>query len=126
MGLFFQFHRIPQYNAIKEALRKIEKIKDFFETQTTYHFYSSSIVITYEANLEEILMNKQKNNNNENAEQYLDNYVRVKMVDFAHVLNQNKTIDENYLFGLKKLIYYLRLLLETEYMFKDVRYLSIK
>ena len=106
-------------SALKETIRKLAQIKDFFSKQTTYHFYSSSIVVTYEANLEELI-----ENNRENKQQSLlvDELVRVKMIDFAHVLGDRRCIDHNYLFGLEKLFSYLCRLLEKEYIFKDVRH----
>lgn len=97
------------------------QIKEFFEKQTTYHFYSSSIIIAYEANLEEIL---QMNSENKKQSLIVDEMVRVKMVDFAHVLIDKDSLDENYLFGLTKLIHFLKCLLDVNYSFKEVRILN--
>ena len=117
LAVFFQFHHTPQLSAIRETLRKIRKIRDFFAKQTTYHFYSSSIVVTYESNLEEKV---------KTGSPSVDEFVRVKMVDFAHVLCNKNSIDENYFYGLNRLISYLERLLDENYVFTDVRYLGLK
>jgi len=43
------------------------------------------------------------------------------MADFAHVFPADNSRDENYLYGLNRLIDHLKLLLDAEYTFKDVR-----
>lgn len=55
---------------------------------------------------------------NEGIDNNLGNLVRVSMIDFTHVVDAKNQIDENYLFGLKKLINYLRNLLNNDYKFK--------
>jgi 1D-myo-inositol-tetrakisphosphate 5-kinase/inositol-polyphosphate multikinase len=92
---------------IRETIKKLESIKIWFEKQKTYHFYSSSLIVAYEANLNEI--------------NDVSSLVRVKLIDFAHVFPANDTCDENVLFGLKKLIEYLQKLLQSDYVFKDIR-----
>jgi hypothetical protein len=117
--MFYQFNRTPQLNALKETIQKLSHIKEFFKKQTTYNFYSSSIIITYEANLEAIL---QMNKENKTRSLIVNDLVRVKMVDFAHVvLEKSNSLDENYLFGVEKLISFLRRLLDQNYCFKDVK-----
>ena len=74
--------------------------------QTTYHFYKSSLIIIYDAN---------------QAEATVDNQVKVFMADFDHVFPANDTINENYLYGIERLIDYLKLLLDSTYKFKDIR-----
>ena len=66
--------------------------------------------------------------NSENEKQSLrvDEMVRVKMVDFAHVLEKKDSLDENYLFGLTNLISFLKCLLDDNYTYKDVRHLKVK
>ena len=84
MLIHFKIH------VIKETIKQLEKIKNWFEKQKTYHFYASSILVVYEADQIE--------------ENDLENKVRVKLIDFAHVFPANDTHDENVLFGLKRLI----------------------
>ena len=104
---------MAQIQAIKETIKNIESIRRWFEKQTTYHFYSSSVFVVYESNLEDILI---KNPSFNTASR-----VRTKLIDFAHVFPASNTRDENYLYGLDKLIEHLKHLLKKEYVFKDAR-----
>ena len=115
LGLFFQFDSHPQKRAVVEAIRQINDIKKFFEKQTLYHFYSSSVIVVYEGNLQNLL------NNDKTNQVEVNKLIRVKMVDFAHVIPGKNQVDENYLQGLESLISYLGLLLDPEYVFNDVR-----
>ena len=130
LALYYQFHQTPQIQAIKETIRKFEEIKSWFEKQRTYHFYASSLIVVYEASLEDMInehyKNSTKSNQNElnNNDLMLANHfnsVRIVMADFAHVFPANDTLDLNYLFGLKRLIEHLKLLISPNYNFKDVR-----
>jgi 1D-myo-inositol-tetrakisphosphate 5-kinase/inositol-polyphosphate multikinase len=104
LGLFYQFHELkPQTWAIKQTLEQLEAIRHWFMKQTTYHFYKSSLIIIYDANAT------------------ADNQVKVFMADFDHVFPANDTINENYLYGIERLIEYLKLLLDSTYKFKDIR-----
>ncbi|CAF0933666.1 unnamed protein product [Brachionus calyciflorus] len=133
LALYYQFHQTPQIRAIKETIKKFEEIKLWFEKQRTYHFYSSSLIVIYEAYLEDMINEQLKNSSKEN--QNLDeqnnndlvianhlNSVRIVMADFAHVFPANNNLDSNYLYGLNRLIEHLKLLLSPEYKFKDVRF----
>lgn len=127
LALFYQFHEgKPQIGAIKETLRKFEEIKQWFMKQKTYHFYSSSLIVIYDALSEDTLLpplngheaqddTVGSNNNNNN------NLIRVIMADFAHVFPANNTLDFNYIYGLERLIEHLNLLVQPGYQFKDVR-----
>lgn len=121
LALYYQFHQTPQIYAIKETIRKFEEIKRWFEQQTTYHFYSSSLIVSYEANLAELLQTIQEDK--ASLEQFeISNLVRITMADFAHVFPAvENSLDENYLYGLNRLIEHLNLLLKPDYAFKDVR-----
>ncbi len=135
--MYYQFHQKPQIRAIKETIRKFEEIKLCFEKQTTYHFFSSSIIVIYEAYLEDMLAagengagnggsadtNADNNNNNKNTATTPvgTGHVKIAMADFAHVFPGNGQLDHNYLFGLEKLIEHHKMLLEPGYQFKDVR-----
>ena len=106
--MYYQFHQKPQLEAIKETIKKFKIVKSWFEKQTTYHFYSASLIVIYEGDL-----NETKND--------ISDLVRVKIADFAHVFPANNTHDDNFLFGLNKLIDYLEMLLKPDYKFKDIR-----
>jgi hypothetical protein len=146
LALYFQFHQQPQFKAIKETIIKFEEIKQWFEKQRSYHFYASSLIVIYEANLEDIMNNAKvcyvienkenqfdENNNSFNKNQTtttnttlqncfnLSSCFKIFMADFAHVFPANNTIDRNYLDGLDNLITYLKTLLSSNYKFKDLR-----
>ena len=124
MALYFQFHQTPQLSAIRETIKKFEEIKSLFERQKTYHFYSSSLIVIYEAYLEDNLISMSNNNNNNESSlssPSFVNSVRIVMADFAHVFPANNTLDKNYLYGLNSLIDHLKKLLRPDYVFKDVR-----
>lgn len=108
LALFYQFHSLkPRLNAVKQTIDGLECIQRWFEKQSTYHFYSSSVIVVYNALAE--------------GDATKSTPVRVKMADFAHsfpAANGNR--DENYLFGLNNLIKHLELLTSEEYIFKDV------
>lgn len=69
---------------------KLDHIRRYFQTQKHYHFYSSSVLLAYDA---ETLTNNE------------DTYplVRVSLIDFAHVTPADGQIDINYLQGITNL-----------------------
>jgi len=95
--------RTAQLNAINKSIKAFEPIQEWFSKQTTYHFYSSSVILVYDAELND------------------NNSVRIKIADFAHVFPAENRIDENYLYGLNNLVEHLKVLLQPEYTFNDVR-----
>ena len=105
IALFYQFHQDAQINIIRETIEKLQSFRRWFEKQTTYHFFASSIIIAYNATGKE----------NQNTD------VRIKLVDFAHVFPANDKRDDNFLSGLNAVEKQLNLLLHPEYCFKDVR-----
>jgi len=137
LALYYQFHQRPQIRAIQETIKKFEEVKRWFEKQKTYHFFSSSLIVSYEANLEDMLdMSSDRSltnkiiderdetaiiNNNNNHINQAPNLVRIVMADFAHVFPANNKIDQNYLDGLENLIKYLQVLVDPAYKFRDVR-----
>lgn len=71
------------YGGSEGVLAQLLELKSWFEDQTIYHFYSASVMVMFE---------KGKGR------------ARVKMVDFAHVIEGNGVIDHNFLGGLCSLI----------------------
>lgn len=69
---------------------KLDHIRRYFQTQKHYHFYSSSVLLAYDA---ETLTNNE------------DTYplLRVSLIDFAHVTPADGQIDINYLQGITNL-----------------------
>jgi len=71
---------------IKQYCHQLKAIHDWFENNNLdkWQFISSSLLLVHDCNQSKAI---------------------VKMIDFAHVFT-NKGRDDNYLFGLKKLIQY--------------------
>jgi hypothetical protein len=85
----------------KKALEKLNKIKEWFEEQTMYCFYASSILIIYDGESED-----------DNQE------VLVKMIDFAHTQKSKKKKDDSYLFGLNHLTSTLQDIVDLKLQYK--------
>ncbi|KAL8123157.1 inositol polyphosphate multikinase beta-like [Apium graveolens] len=81
------------YGGPTGILAQLLELKAWFEEQTLFHFYSCSILLMYErgSGLE---------GKNSNA--------KVKLIDFAHVLDGCGVIDHNFLGGLCSLINFIR------------------
>nr|XP_018901630.1 PREDICTED: inositol polyphosphate multikinase-like [Bemisia tabaci]XP_018901631.1 PREDICTED: inositol polyphosphate multikinase-like [Bemisia tabaci]XP_018901632.1 PREDICTED: inositol polyphosphate multikinase-like [Bemisia tabaci] len=88
-------------NLVLTFLKKLERIKRWFETQKNYAFYSSSILLVYDA---DGLTSKSTVD---------DSMVKAVMIDFAHVVEDTNVLDLNYLNGLKNLIEIFRSFLAT-------------
>lgn len=73
-------------------LAQLLQLKEWFEVQTNYHFYSCSLIILYD------------------RESALDGraHPKVKLVDFAHVMDGHSVIDHNFLGGLCSVIKFIR------------------
>ncbi|KAK7325047.1 hypothetical protein VNO77_29088 [Canavalia gladiata] len=74
------------------VLERLLELKNWFEVQTAYHFYSCSVLVVYEKG--------------EAKGKGLGTLV--KLVDFAHVLDGNGVIDFNFLGGLCSLIKFVK------------------
>jgi 1D-myo-inositol-tetrakisphosphate 5-kinase/inositol-polyphosphate multikinase len=139
LALYFQFHEQPQMRVIREAVRKFEEVKGWFEKQRTYHFYASSLIVVYEACWESLMNEMESGNrrrltsgdgesksaaataNDVDLNNNVEPFIKIFMADFAHVFPANNSLDVNYLFGLDKLIEYLKRLLSPDYTFVDMR-----
>ncbi|KAK7405451.1 hypothetical protein VNO78_06754 [Psophocarpus tetragonolobus] len=80
------------------VLDRLLQLKAWFEVQTLYHFYSCSVLIVYEKNL---------NHRNEKGK----GEILVKLVDFAHAVPANGAIDHNFLGGLCSFINFIKQIL---------------
>ena len=75
-------------------VEKLKKVQSLFESQRSFHFYASSLLFVYDAEAVQ--------NNIDSME--LENFVTLKMIDFAHVWPANGELDSNYLKGVNSLI----------------------
>ncbi|KAG1331640.1 inositol polyphosphate multikinase IPK2 [Cocos nucifera] len=81
------------YGGSNGVLAQLLELKAWFEDQTVFHFYSASVLVMYET--EEVEAGRAGGG------------VRVKLVDFAHVMEGNGVIDHNFLGGLCSLIKFI-------------------
>ncbi|XP_054792426.1 inositol polyphosphate multikinase beta-like [Prosopis cineraria] len=80
------------YGGSSGILAQLFELKAWFEVQTIFHFYSSSVLIMFEK--ESVLNGKSPG-------------ATVKLVDFAHVVEGEGVIDHNFLGGLCSLIKFI-------------------
>ncbi|KAH0466667.1 hypothetical protein IEQ34_003905 [Dendrobium chrysotoxum] len=81
------------YGGAEGVLAQLLELKAWFEEQTLFHFYSASILVSYD--------------NDDSEDGRRPNRARVRLVDFAHVLDGNGVIDHNFLGGLCSLIKFI-------------------
>ncbi|KAI3455194.1 hypothetical protein Pfo_011857 [Paulownia fortunei] len=86
------------YGGSTGILSQLLELKAWFEDQTIYHFYSCSILMTFEKELA-------SNGKSPRSE--------IKLVDFAHVFEGRGIIDHNFLGGLCSLIKFISEILTT-------------
>ncbi|XP_061358571.1 inositol polyphosphate multikinase beta [Gastrolobium bilobum] len=77
-----------------EILEQLLELKQWFEVQTIFHFYSCSVLMVYEKEEESVVKGKNSG-------------ALVKLVDFAHVVDAKGAIDHNFLGGLCSLIKFI-------------------
>ena len=92
--IFFNHEQKPPVELIEIAVEKISVILKVFENQKKYKFYSSSLLMAYDA--QAVMKFKAKIINLDD----LKNAVDVRVIDFAHVFEANNERDENFITGL--------------------------
>ncbi|XP_059291679.1 inositol polyphosphate multikinase alpha [Lycium ferocissimum] len=80
------------YGGSTGILSQLLELKAWFEDQTMYHFYSCSILMTFEKGL---------------ALEGQNPGGQIKLIDFAHVIEGRGVIDHNFLGGLCSLIKFI-------------------
>lgn len=76
------------YGGSEGIMNQLMELRNWFERQTYYHFYSSSFLFIYEANSTHVG----------------NMHASVRLVDFAHALPGQESVDENFLQGLNSLL----------------------
>ncbi|CAL5444317.1 unnamed protein product [Camellia sinensis] len=86
------------YGGSTGILAQLLELKAWFEDQTIFHFYSCSVLMTFEKEL---------------ALEGRSSGAEIKLVDFAHVVEGRGVIDHNFLGGLCSLIKFISEILTT-------------
>ena len=84
------------YELAKYFIIKLKEIEAFFEKQTAFHVFGSSLLFIFD-----------KGNSDTVSAQ-------VRLIDFAHAFQTDGKIDENYLFGLRNIRKLFEAFIETE------------
>ena len=79
-------------------VKKLTDILETFELQSQYHIYGCSLLFAYDA----VAVRRFLNGTIEL--EMLEQFVNVKLVDFANVYESNGEKDENFLFGLRNVL----------------------
>ena len=80
----------------KLFVAKLMKVKELFQHQTEYHFFASSLLFVYDADVARTYKEEDGTS--------LKKSVSVKMIDFAHVWPAENKTDKNYIQGVQSLI----------------------
>ncbi|KAL9239818.1 hypothetical protein vseg_014101 [Gypsophila vaccaria] len=80
------------YDGCSGILAQLKELKSWFEEQTTYHFYSCSILMVYDR--KSLLKGEASG-------------PAIKLVDFTHVVDGDGAIDHNFLGGLSSFIKFI-------------------
>ena len=79
-------------------VRKLKEILEVFEIQNHYHIFGSSILFTYDANAVRKFRNGKLSATN------LEDFVQLKLIDFANVYESAGETDANFVSGLRNLV----------------------
>ena len=83
--LFFNNGNTIRLELLPLILKQLQPFYDWFESQLSYKLFATSLLIVYEG---DISVPKQP---------------VIRLVDFAHTYDSSNCLDENFLFGLRKL-----------------------
>ena len=96
--IFLNLKQSPPTEFVQIIVDKIKAIRDVFEIQRRYKIYASSLILAYDSDA----VRKYKQGFLKNEE--LQNFVNIKLVDFAHVHSADGKRDDNFLRGLNNLL----------------------
>lgn len=127
LQFFFSNGACLRRDTVSLTVSKLQKLKSLLETQTTFCFYSCSLLLMYDGS---VSINKDHNSGDQkleggnpgtqelNSELGYPDGVDVRLIDFAHVTNRSNVStmnhsDDGILFGLENLISILTSFLQT-------------
>jgi len=87
----------------KAILHKLKRFRRFFDIQTQFAFYASSLLIAYDAKFVETSLMKLGEMGDYECLETAD-WVRLYMIDFTHVFPTDGQPDKNYIFALENVI----------------------
>lgn len=112
-----------QHKLIDAFLQELILIKSWARTQTSFRLYSSSVLLLYDASRLESngLQNQHiiglNSNHKEDALDMQSNWVKARIIDFAHAFpteDGNDSVDDNYLQGIESLEGFFRQFLASD------------
>lgn len=83
--LFFNNGSSVRLELLPLILKQLQPFYDWFESQISYKLFATSLLIVYE------------------GDTTLTRRPVIRLVDFAHTYESSNCLDENFLFGLRKL-----------------------
>jgi hypothetical protein len=122
LSLFFKNGMYLRRDVILATIEQLERIHNWLRSQTSLHFYCSSLLIIYDGSVVDArefpAPSSRFVKSNPHPEDRIkkllplqgastsscDDLVKVKMIDFAHTLPSTGGVDQGYLLGLKNLI----------------------
>jgi 1D-myo-inositol-tetrakisphosphate 5-kinase/inositol-polyphosphate multikinase len=91
-------------DVVKDFIQQLEKLYLWLQIQKDYHFYSASLLLIYEGDvLDSSLRFSMFNSNHLMIRNSVPRPI-VRLIDFAHTVENPGSIDINYLQGLEKLL----------------------
>ncbi|GBG87031.1 hypothetical protein CBR_g44488 [Chara braunii] len=99
------------YGGERGVIAQLKELEKWFQTQTHFHFYSSSVLIIYDGIPEPADAGVTGDHPPDGRRR--KRKVSVHLIDFAHVVNGGGSVDVNFLHGLQSLICQLTAVLES-------------
>ena len=83
-------------------VKKLELMLQVFELQSEYHIYGSSLLLAYDADA------VRRFRNGKLQADALEEFINVKLIDFANVYESNGEKDDNFLSGFRNFLALLK------------------
>eukprot|EP00271_Cylindrocystis_brebissonii_P007229 TRINITY_DN20520_c3_g1_i1.p1 TRINITY_DN20520_c3_g1~~TRINITY_DN20520_c3_g1_i1.p1 ORF type:complete len:317 (-),score=53.48 TRINITY_DN20520_c3_g1_i1:261-1211(-) len=96
------------------VLEQLADLKKWFQAQTSYHFYATSILIIYEGDTRKVPSTEEQSEDKSSAvptsatSNQSGRRVKIKLIDFAHVVPGNGKIDERLIEAIDALVEILK------------------
>lgn len=105
MKIFLNAEIKGSSHIVNQILQQLYEIRDWWRTQRLLHIYSSSILVSYDAQyLSQSHITDNYNLRINDKCLMKSSYVRVALIDFAHCVPANYEIDSNYIAGIENVV----------------------